>query len=563
MENNVKSTLEKKKKKSRLLLYIIIAVVVGLIAWFFISKKMGGELLFDTEKVSKGDITAIVSTTGNLSPVTTVDVGSEVSGSIQTLHADFNDHVKEGQILAQIDPSVYTTQLDQANARLKSAMADADSARADKDKSNIGIQQSQAEVFQAMAGVDKARADVENALAQYISAQAASRKADAQLKNDQAEYKRSEELYKRELISISEKDKAYTTYMVSKAASESAKAGINSGKANLHASQSNLESAKSNLKAAYTKKQAAEATARASEARLASAMANIQQMQGSVDTIKVNLRKCTIRSPIDGIIIARKVEVGQTVAASFQAPLLFQLAQNLKDMEVSASVDEADIGRVSAGQKVNFTVDAFPDDKFEGEIQQVRQSPKTEQNVVTYEVIITTENKDLKLKPGMTANIEITVETKKDVLRLPNAALRFRPDRYPSFPYPEDVKKEMEAKKKGNGKGGAQKDLKNDQSKKAEGTGGGKSGRSGRSRRGGRGKGSEKGGAEKKTVQIWVLEKNKPRRLKIETGITDNNYTEVKSGDLKDGMEVITDAYTQKEKKDKEKNSGGQMRVRF
>jgi HlyD family secretion protein len=284
-----------------------------------------------------------------------------------------------------------------------------------------------------------------------------------------------------------------------------------------------------------------------------------------VNSVQVNLDRCVIRSPIDGIVIDKKVELGQTVAASFQTPVLFVLAKNLENMEVKASVDEADIGKVREGQPVSFTVDAFPDDKFEGSIEQVRTSPKIEQNVVTYQVIIRTDNKKLKLKPGMTANINITVEEKKDVLKIPNSALRFRPDRVAGFPMPEEKNKETANKETNN----------QNESSNPERTGqrrgnntqaraGGREGNRGSGRPAG-GEGREKGGrrGNGNLATIWILEDGKPREVKFEPGISDFTFTEMKSGELTEGMTIITNASSTGKKSVTPQGGQQGVRVRF
>lgn len=529
MNNGVNEKIKRKKISTRIIIIIIITVVIGLIALAWLSVKRGKKLAYDTEKLEFGDITATVSSTGNLSAVTTVDVGSQVSGTIQEIFVDYNEKVHKGQVLARIDPSLYETQLEQAQAKLNIAKAQKDKALADYDKARIAVQNAQAGIYKAQAVVSQARAEIQNAKSKLASANAALRQAKAQMENDSAEYERAAELYKKELISRSEKEKAYTVYQVSKGAYDSARAGITSAAAAVDVAESGLKSAQSTLKAALAEREAQEAAVKAAKSGIEQANASIRQSEGDVASVKVNLDRCIIKSPIDGIVIDKKVEPGQTVAASFQTPVLFRLAKDLKKMEVKAAVDEADIGKVEEGQDVEFTVDAFPDDKFSGRIFQVRSSPTTDQNVVAYDVIIRTDNKDLKLKPGMTANIDITIGTKKNVLLVPNSALRFRPDRVPEFPFPEDVKKEMQRKERDKENGLTGKDKKNE--------------------------------PEKQTV--WVLEKGKPVRYKFIAGLTNNVFTEMKSGDLRAGMEVIIDAMTAAEKAKREKErKPSSMRIR-
>lgn len=536
MEDDIKKKIRRKKLRGRVILALVVLLIAGIGVYSYIKIKQGKKLVYETEEITRGEIIALVSSTGTLSAVTTVDVGSQVSGTIQEVYVDFNDRVKKGDVLARIDPSLYETQLEKTQAQLKKAIHQKEVAQSSLDKAKIDIQQAETNIHSARAQVEKAKADLENARGKYMVAKASLKKSEAQLKNDLAEYKRAEELYKLELISLSEKEKAQTTYQVSEAVVESDKANLRSSRANISAAESALDSAISNLKTAVSQKESAVATYRAEQSKLASAKASIKQAQSEVDSVNVNLARCVIRSPINGIVIDRRIEPGQTVAASFQTPVLFKLARNLELMEVKALVDEADIGKVKEGQEVEFTVDAFPGERFKGKIQQVRSSPRTEQNVVTYEVIIQTRNKEMKLKPGMTANIDITVDVKDDVIRIPNAALRFRPERVPDFPYPEDVKKEMVKKEK------EEKEKKHEKEKKEE-------------------KDGDSAGEEKELTPVWILINNKPLRYKVELGISDNSYTEMKSGDLKKGMKAITDVKTAKKQKEEEKRRRG--RVRF
>lgn len=545
--------LKRKRKVRNIAIFLIIVIVIGgLIAYSIMQKKKQSKLTYDTDKLERGKIEAVVSSTGSLSAVTTVDVGSEVSGKIMTIYVDYNDRVTTGQILAKIDPATYETQLEQAQAGMNSYQAQLNQTRAERDSAMISVYNAMAGIHKAEAGVATSQANLQSSKGSYLSAKANLDKAKAQLDNSLAEYKRSKELFKRELISLSENESSEMQYKVAIASYESAKANVESSKAEIKAAESNVSAAISSLEAARTQKETAEIQIRTANARIASAQAEIDRARAQIGQVKVNLSKCIIRSPIDGIVIDRKVDEGQTVAASYQTPVLFSLARNLGKMEVKAAVDEADIGKVKQRQDVSFTVDAFPDETFTGKVQQVRTSPNINQNVVTYDVIVRTENKDFKLKPGMTANINITVETKNNVLKIPNAAIRFRPDKIANFPFPEDVKKEMEEKgsgKKSNGNGGAGK-TSGDTAKK---------GKRDKSIKGEKPKKDQD--KLKLDTAIWILKGDKPERVKIATGISDSSYTEMKDGPLKEGMEVITDASTVGEKEKKGTRSGG-IRVR-
>ncbi|MCX7817100.1 MAG: efflux RND transporter periplasmic adaptor subunit [Syntrophales bacterium] len=298
---------------------------------------------------------------------------------------------------------------------------------------------------QLLARIDPAlyEAQVEQARANLLLAKANLEKAEAQARDAQRTLSRYEKLIEKNFISRSELDTAMT----------------------------NLETAEAQVKAAK---------------------AQYEQAKASLKTAETNLRYTQIRSPVDGIVISRNVDVGQTVTASLQTPTLFSIAQDLTKMQVVASVAEADIGRVKTGQPVQFTVDAYPDHVFEGKVHEVRNAPINVQNVVTYEVIARVENSDLKLKPGMTANVSIITNAKKNVPKVPNTALRFR--------MPDEIRKKL---RKTNYE------------------------------------------SEKRTG-VWILTPSGPKRVAVKTGISDMNYTEVLSGELKEGDEVIVDVLVKK-----------------
>jgi len=350
------------------------AVVLGIVLYLLLQSGSNG-VSYRTEAVTRGEMRAAVTATGTVNPVSTVLVGTQVSGTLKALFADFNSRVKKGQIIAQIDPAFFETQLAQARANTDHAQA--------------------------------AQRDAERLLEQ------------------------NKKLFARNLVAKNDYDAAVTNY-------DSAKAQLAQAKAALQAAETNLS---------YTK----------------------------------------ILSPVDGIVISRNVDVGQTVAASFQTPTLFTIAQDLTKMQIDTNVAESDIGRVSMDQDVEFTVDAYPDTTFEGTVWQKRQAPITVQNVVTYDVVVQVQNRDFKLMPGMTANVSIIVATKDDVLRIPNAALRFKPAERATEKAPA-------------------------------------------------------GGGEKKGPGLWVLENGKPKRVSVTLGISDGNFTEILSGDLKEGQLIIIEA---------------------
>lgn len=365
---------------------------------------------YKTEKTDRGNVTMTVTATGTLSAVTTVQVGSQVSGVIARLYADFNSTVKKGQMLAELDPTPFQAQVEQRQADLTQAQVQTDDARIKYDRQRRLMQ----------AGLTP-QAEVDAAEAQYKSA-----------------------------------------------------------------------------------------------------AAQVQQARAALSQVMTNLRYTKIISPIDGIVVDRQYDVGQTVAASFQAPTLFQIAQDLTKMQAQADVDQSDIGRVKVGQIARFTVDAYPEDEFRGRISQIRYNAQVNQNVVTYPVIIEVANPEGRLRPKMTANVTIDVSTVQNVLRVPNAALRFKP--------PTD--------------------------NKAEASGGGGGDAMQRAARTGRGRGPAGAAAQlpggprreaSKMQTVYTLDAEKKLKpVEIRTGISDGRYTHVVSGSLKEGDLVVVGMATSK-----------------
>src|SRR6266545_3254016 len=327
----------------RVIIGLLIVGAVGAGAGAIYVRRGGPEIQVNTSPITRGDIVDSVGATGTLQAVTTVQVGSQVSGNIQWLGADFNSIVKKGQVVARLDPSLFEAQLQQARANLN----------------------------QTRANLAKAQSDLE--------------RTKVQLTDAQQKYTRAKELATKSLLPQSDLDAA-------KIAVDTAQAGL--------ASQ---------------------------QATVAQTQAAVTQSQASVNQNQVNLDHTIITAPIDGIVTQRSVDVGQTVAASMQAPTLFIIAADLTKMQVNANIDEADVGRIRPGQVVTFRVDAYPGTQFEGTVAQVRLQPQVVQNVTTYGTVIDVPNQELKLKPGMTANVKIEIAKRSDALRIPNAALRFRP----------------------------------------------------------------------------------------------------------------------------------------
>ncbi len=365
-------------------------VVAGAAAWLLLAGKTNAPKYL-TEPVSRGEIVMSVSASGTVNPVTTVLVGTQISGKINALHADYNSQVKRGQLIAEIDPALLRSAMDQARANLANAVAN----------------------------LEKNRATL----------------ADAARTRD-----RYKDLFARNLV------------------------------------------AKSDLDAAETSFETARATADGSRTQ-------IDQTRAALKQAETNFLYTRIVSPVDGTVISRNVDVGQTVAASFQTPTLFTIAVDLTKMQIDTSVDEADIGGVAVGQDVEFTVDAWPDDTFKGKVFQVRNAAVVVQNVVTYDVVVQVANPELKLRPGMTANVSIISSRAQGVLRIPDAALRLA---LPGVGAPAGGRRPPE------------------------------------------------GGAARGPA-VWVLRNGKPVHVQVQLGASDGTYTQLVAGDLRQGEEVIVE----------------------
>jgi HlyD family secretion protein len=353
-------------------------------AWFY-AQGRGSTPKFRTAKIERGPITSTVSTTGTLNAVVTVQVGSQVSGQIKELFADFNSQVKRNQLVARIDPEIFQARVAQAKAQLDAAKST---------------------VLNQRAAIEKARADVANAQAALAAAKAQTAKAQVAVLDSRRDLGRKHDLKQKGFIAQADEDAAQAAY-------DSAVAQADSTKAQEDAQASMIRSAEAQLRVA--------------EAMLQTAMANVGQQEASLKQSQVDLDHTEIRAPVDGVVVSRSVDVGQTVAASLQAPTLFTIAQDLTQMQVDTNVDEADVGRIHVGLRATFTVDAFRSQTFSGEVMQVRKAPQTVQNVVTYNVVVSARNPESKLLPGMTANVRLVVDQKDSVLKVPNAALRYRP----------------------------------------------------------------------------------------------------------------------------------------
>ena len=339
---------------------LIVAAFAMLAAggWYWYDSRGGdGEVRYRTAKVERGAIAAVVVASGTLNATTTVQVGSQISGQVKDIYADFNTAVKKDQVIARIDPSTFELRVNQARADLDSAQSAVAVARSNQ-----------------------------------AAAQAALGQVKVNLADAQRDFERKKSLVDKNYISGAELDKARTV----------------------------LDSTREQLKAVQAQLQV-------SQAQIQSAQAAVKQRQSLLQQAQVDLDRTVIRAPVDGTVILRNVDAGQTVAASLQAPVLFTIAQDLRDMQVEAAIDEADVGRLRVGMPATFAVDAFPRRSFQGDIKQIRKSPLNVQNVVSYTVVITAANPDMALLPGMTANVRIAVENRASALKVPNAALRWRP----------------------------------------------------------------------------------------------------------------------------------------
>src|SRR2546425_6393725 len=370
----------------RIVSVVIVAVLVGggMLAYLY-TQSRGNAPKYRVARVERGPLTAAVSATGNLNAVVVVQVGSQVSGQIKDLLVDFNSIVKKNQVIARIDPDIF-------EAKVNAAKADLDSSRAT--------------VLNQEAQVERARADVDNARAALVEAKAFTAKAQVQSLDAKRDYDRKTELFGRQLIAKSDLDTAQATY-------DAAVAQLDSTRAREQALTSGIQSALAQLRVA--------------QATLESARAQVKQKDAALRQAQVDLDHTTILAPVDGVVVSRQVDVGQTVAASLQAPILFTIAQDLTRMQVETSVDEADIGRIKLDDRATFTVDAFPGETFGGTVTQIRKAAQVVQNVVTYTVVVAVANPTGKLVPGMTANVKLVTAEKPSALKVPNAALRFRP----------------------------------------------------------------------------------------------------------------------------------------
>ena len=370
MAASVLKDMKQLLSKRAALILIVIVFVVGVFA-YSARRQRATTSQFFTAAAERGPLRNVVNATGVVQTVVTVQVGSQVSGQVEELYADYNSVVKRGQLLAKLDPRNFQAQ----------------------------VENSRANVAAGQARVRSAEAEQKTQAANLLSAKANLEAARVARDNTATLFRRASDLSKSGVASQNEYDNSKANADSSQAKFEQAQAAVAQVEAQSHATAAQLEQVK----------------------------AQLQQAQADLSRSELNLEYCNIFSPVDGVVISRNVDVGQTIAASLQAPTLFTIANDLTRMQVNANVDDADIGNISDQADVRFTVDAYPNDQFRGRISEIRLNPQTIQNVVTYSVIIAIENPEMKLKPGMTANLTITVDQRENVLRVANAALRYTP----------------------------------------------------------------------------------------------------------------------------------------
>ena len=340
---------------------------------------------FETTVVESGSVQAKVTATGNLNAVVEVLVSSQVSGNIKALYADWNSRVKKGQLIALIDPEVLQAQLDQANASERSAHA---------------------ATLTAQAQLAKSHADHSAAEANERTALAATAKDLAAETNLRGQWERAQQLFGEQIMSRQDYDTSRANY-------EAATAQVHADSAQVAAAGQSVKSAQASVDVA--------------QSQLTSAQAQERQAQAALLQARINLDRTRITAPVDGVVVARRMDVGQTVASTLNPPTIFEIAQDLTRMQVDASVDESDIGKIAVGQAATFVVDSYPTATFRGVVTEIRKAPIVTQNVVTYDFVISVNNSDLRLFPGMTANVTILTRRVDNTLKVPNAALRFRP----------------------------------------------------------------------------------------------------------------------------------------
>jgi HlyD family secretion protein len=489
-------------QKTRLVIGLSVLLIVAFAGFAFLSNRASAAE-YMTTKVERGNLRNTVTATGTLQAVTTVQVGSQASGTISALNADFNSVVKKGQVVAQLDPSVAQAQVQQARANLENAKASLTQARAGVVSSRAGTADAQAKLVAAQSTVQNQQSGVSAAQANVAVLKAERDDAESSLKQQQS-------LAAAGVIATRDLEIAQTAFRTADARYNQAQAQLNQAMIN-EKSSAGAGQAQANAQLQQSQAQVGQAQAQVQQAE-----AQVQQAQAALTLAEVNLSHTTITSPIDGIVVSRDVSVGQTVAASLSAPTLFTIANDLTKMQVIANIDQADMGLVEQAKGATFTVDAFPGKEFKGTIQQLRLNPQNVQNVVTYNVVFDVDNPEQKLKPGMTANLTITIDERNNVLKVPNSALRYRP---------QTTAQNRSNDGSGNGQANGQRRWQRN--------------------------GDNSNGQERLTPStspvltgqtrlVWVLGSDKkPQPRRIVVGLSDGTSTEVVSGNLQEGDTVI------------------------
>jgi HlyD family secretion protein len=505
-------------RSKQLLVAAIAVATIGLVGFYFWGNRASAAE-YMTARVERGNLRNTVTATGTLQAVTTVQVGSQASGTISALYADFNSIVKKGQVVAQLDPAVLQAQVEQSRANLEQAHASLQQARAAVVNARAGVSDAQAKALAASSTVQNEKAGVSGAQANLAVLKAQQDDALSLLKQQ-------ESLLKSGVIAQRDYDTANTSYKAAEARYNQAAAQLNQA----------VFSEQSASGAGIAQSQA---QVQQSQAQVQQSQAQVQQAEAALHLAEVNLTHATIRSPIDGIVVSRDVDVGQTVAASLSAPTLFTIANDLTQMQVIANIDQADIGLVEQAKSVKFTVDAFPTQEFDGKIQQIRLNPQTVQNVVTYNVVIDVSNPEQKLKPGMTANLTITIDERNNVLKVANAALRFTPQDSTGQKTSANPSGSANASGQGRRQGATQ------QSANANAATGSNAAAQKSPQQG---NGGERRFASStapvlagQTRLVWVLDQSgKPQSRRVKIGLTDGASTEVAEGSVQEGEMVIT-----------------------
>lgn len=437
----------------RQIMLLALAVSFIPILGFVLSRHETSVVSYLTAPIERGDLRTTLSATGSLNAVVTVEVGSQLSGQVAELLVDFNDEVTKGQAIARLDPRTFEAAKLEAEAALAVARA---------------------KVEMAKAGLEGAKAEVAVANGRFATAGAEAEKAQFLATDARRDFERKKQLQK-----------------------TLARAAVEHAAATYHSAAAEVRAARAGQTVSQHRALVSEADLKTAEADFRQAMAAVDQQAAALEQARIDLARTVIRAPIDGVVISRNVDTGQTVAASLEAPTLFTIAQDLRQMEVLTAVDEADIGKIRPGQNATFVVDAYPGRTFSGTVTEIRKAPQVIQNVVAYTVVLSADNADLALLPGMTAIVRVVVESVENVLRIPNAALRFwPPDDAVSGLGLEPAEAAMQRAQNGNGK-------------------------------------------------LWVLgDDGTPSLVEVNIGRSDGKATEIIDGTLSAGQEVIVGTAT-------------------